>query len=149
MKNIIDQIKKAKTKINEKLIKKYCKTTLQINDTVEEAKNTKFDNRIIGKFASFCISGLALMGMSTTTAFADNKKQSSNIDANTSSLDNFIDFACSWLQKIGGAVMLVGGVMFALGWQREDAEGKTRGLQTLLAGGMVVAIGSAKGLFGL
>lgn len=148
MKKIKEKIKKIKTLINEKLIKKYCKTTLQITDTVEEAKNTKFDNRFIGKLASFCISGLTLMGLSTTTAFADSKKQSS-IDANTSSLDNFIDFACSWLQKIGGAVMLVGGVMFALGWQREDAEGKTRGLQTLLAGGMVVAIGSAKGLFGL
>lgn len=148
MKNIKEKIKKAKIKMNEKLIKKYCKTTLQITDTVEEARNTRFDNHFIGKLASFCISGLTLMGLSTTTAFADSKKQS-GIDANTSSLDNFIDFACSWLKKIGGAVMLVGGVMFALGWQREDAEGKSRGLMTLLAGGMIVAIGSAKGLFGL
>ncbi len=42
----------------------------------------------------------------------------------TSSIDSFIDFACSWLSKIGGVVALVGGVMFALGWQREDAERK-------------------------
>ncbi len=43
----------------------------------------------------------------------------------------------------------VGGVMFALGWQREDAEGKTRGLQTMMAGFMLVAIAASKGLFGL
>ena len=45
--------------------------------------------------------------------------------------------------------MLVGGVMFALGWQREDAEGKTRGLQTLMAGAMVMALGASKDIFGL
>ena len=42
-----------------------------------------------------------------------------------------------------------GGVMFALGWQREDAEGKSRGLMTLMAGFMLVAIAQSKNLFGL
>ena len=37
--------------------------------------------------------------------------------------------------------------MFALGWQREDAEGKSRGLMTLMAG--FVAIAQSKGIFGL
>ena len=45
--------------------------------------------------------------------------------------------------------MMVGGVMFALGWQREDADGKTRGLQTLMAGAMVTAIGASPSIFGL
>lgn len=39
--------------------------------------------------------------------------------------------------------------MFALGWQREDAEGKSRGLMTLMAGFMLVAIAQTKNLFGL
>lgn len=70
-------------------------------------------------------------------------------NSNTGQIDGFIDFACDWLTKIGGVVALVGGVMFALGWQREDAEGKTRGLQTMMAGFMLVAIAASKGLFGL
>ena len=70
-------------------------------------------------------------------------------DSNTQSIDSFIDFACDWLTKIGGVIGLVGGVMFALGWQREDAEGKSRGLMTLMAGFMLVAIAQSKGLFGL
>ena len=70
-------------------------------------------------------------------------------ESNTESIDGFIDFACEWLTKIGGVIALVGGVMFALGWQREDAEGKSRGLMTLMAGFMLVAIAQSKNLFGL
>ncbi len=70
-------------------------------------------------------------------------------DSNTASIDSFINFACDWLTKIGGVIALVGGVMFALGWQREDAEGKSRGLMTLMAGFMLVAIAQSKNLFGL
>ena len=39
--------------------------------------------------------------------------------------------------------------MFSLAWQREDAEGKSRGLMTLMAGLMLVAISQSKNLFGL
>lgn len=67
----------------------------------------------------------------------------------TESIDSFINFACDWLTKIGGVIALVGGVMFALGWQREDAEGKSRGLMTLMAGFMLVAIAQSKNIFGL
>ena len=70
-------------------------------------------------------------------------------NSNTGSIDSFINFACDWLTKIGGVIALVGGVMFALGWQREDSEGKSRGLMTLMAGFMLVAIAQSKGLFGL
>ena len=69
--------------------------------------------------------------------------------SNTSSIDAFINFVCDWLFKIGGVVALVGGVMFALSWQREDAEGKSRALMTLMAGGMVMAISMSKSLSGL
>jgi hypothetical protein len=69
--------------------------------------------------------------------------------SNTSSIDGFITFVCDWLLKIGGVVALIGAVMFALGWQRDDAEGKSRGLMTMMAGFMVIAISQSKGLFGL
>ena len=70
-------------------------------------------------------------------------------NSNTSSIDGFITFVCDWLLKIGGVVALIGAVMFALGWQRDDAEGKSRGLMTMMAGFMVVAISQSKGLFDL
>lgn len=79
--------------------------------------------------------------MGTTSVYA--------AGSNTSSIDGFITFICDWLLKIGGVVALIGAVMFALGWQRDDAEGKSRGLMTMMAGFMVVAISQSKGLFGL
>ena len=79
--------------------------------------------------------------LSTTRVYA--------LNSNTSSIVTFIDFVCDWLIKIGGVVMLVGGVMFALSFQREDAEGKSRALMTIMAGGMVVGIALSKNLFGL
>jgi len=84
---------------------------------------------------------LGILFLSTTRVYA--------INSNTSSIDAFIDFICDWLVKIGGVVMLIGGVMFALSFQRDDAEGKSRALMTLMAGGMVAGIAVAKSLFGL
>ena len=71
------------------------------------------------------------------------------VNSQTGKIDTFIDFACNWLKKIGGVVALVGGVMFALGWQREDAEGKTRGLQVMMSGFMLAVLAGSKGIFGL
>ena len=69
--------------------------------------------------------------------------------SNTSTIDGMITFVCDWLFKIGGVVALVGGVMFALGWQRDDSDSKTRGLQTMMAGFMVAALSQTPSLFGL
>jgi hypothetical protein len=70
-------------------------------------------------------------------------------ETNTSAIDGFIDFACDWLKKIGAVIALVGGVMFALGWQRDDAEGKSRALMTMMAGFMLAAVATTPSLFGL
>ena len=103
-------------------------------------KNNKILNKIKEKIMviSTTISSTFILANSTVLAAS-----------NTQSIDAFINFACDWLTKIGGVIALVGGVMFALGWQREDAEGKSRGLMTLMAGFMLVAIAQSKGLFGL
>lgn len=85
--------------------------------------------------------------LNTGYAFAEEGKETTG--SNTSSIDPFITFVCDWLLKIGGIIALIGGVMFALGWQREDAEGKSRGLMTTMAGFMLVAISQAPAIFGL
>ena len=87
----------------------------------------------------------------TTTAFT--MANTSNVyaagESNTSSIDGFIDFISDWVVKIGGVVAMIGGIMFAVGWQRDDSEGKTRGLFTLMAGFMIVAIGKSPDIFRL
>ena len=129
--------------VNKALIKISTKVNQMINKAealIEEAKNTKFTKKL-PKFIATASVALSATVLSPVTVFA--------AGSNTQSIDKFIDFACEWLIKIGGVIMLVGGVMFALGWQREDAEGKSRGLLTLMAGGMLAALGASKSLFGL
>lgn len=46
----------------------------------------------------------------------------------------------TWVTRLGGVVMFVGGVMFGLGWKNNDAEQKSQGISTLVAGAIVVAV---------
>ena len=107
---------------------------------IKKVKENKKINKLKEKLVVLTGGILSSFVMLTSKVYAE---------SNTGSIDSFINFACDWLTKIGGVIALVGGVMFALGWQREDAEGKSRGLMTLMAGFMLVAIAQSKNLFGL
>jgi len=50
------------------------------------------------------------------------------------------DLIGTWVLRLGGVVMFVGGVMFGLGWKNDDAEQKSRGVQTMIAGAIVAAL---------
>lgn len=50
------------------------------------------------------------------------------------------DLIKTWVTRLGGVVMFVGGVMFGLGWKSDDAEQKSRGVSTIIAGAIVIAI---------
>lgn len=56
----------------------------------------------------FTVIGTSAMG---TLILAESRVFAAS---NTGSIDEFINFACDWLTKIGGVIALVGGVMFAL-----------------------------------
>lgn len=57
----------------------------------------------------------------------------------TGIIDNFVEQINSWLIAIGGVVVLVGIIQFALSFQREDSEGKSRALMTIMAGALVAS----------
>lgn len=140
LKNVIHKIKNYFIKKQTDAICKQGEYQNKITSLCDEVNNTKFTKKLPKLIATAGATMLATMSTSMTVFAAG---------ADTSSIDKFVDFACEWLKKIGAVIMLVGGVMFALGWQREDAEGKTRGLQTLMAGAMVMALGASKDIFGL
>lgn len=140
LKNVIHKIKNYFIKKQTDAIYKQGEYQNKITSLCDEVNNTKFTKKLPKLIATAGATMLVTMSTSMTVFAAG---------ADTSSIDKFVDFACEWLKKIGAVIMLVGGVMFALGWQREDAEGKTRGLQTLMAGAMVMALGASKDIFGL
>ena len=86
-----------------------------MKNLVKKIKNYK--NKLKEKLTILCGSITSTLILTQCKVYAT---------SGTESIDSFINFACDWLTKIGGVVALVGGVMFALGWQREDAEGKSR-----------------------
>lgn len=99
-------------------------------------KNTRFTKKAPKFIATTCSA--VLVTLTPTMAFA----------ASTDTIDVFVAEIGKWLVKIGVVIAMVGGIMFALGWQREDAEGKSRGLLTLMAGFMIAAIGASPAAFG-
>ena len=63
-----------------------------------------------------------------------------------------ITFIAGWVNKFGFAIAFVGAIMFAMGFRNDDAEGKTRGIRTLVAGFIVAAVSLKpvyNGIFGL
>lgn len=53
----------------------------------------------------------------------------------------------TWVTRLGAVVIFVGGIMFALGWKSDDAEQKSRGISTIIAGAIVMAIAAMTGTF--
>lgn len=57
------------------------------------------------------------------------------------------DLIKTWVTRLGAVVMFVGGVMFGLGWKSDDAEQKSRGISTIIAGAIVLAVAQLTGTF--
>lgn len=53
--------------------------------------------------------------------------------------DKVMTLMQTWVLRLGLVVVFVGAVMFGLGFKNDDAEAKTRGINTMVAGGIVAA----------
>jgi len=58
-----------------------------------------------------------------------------------------ISFILPWIQRLGGVVLLIGAVEFGLAFKNDDAEGKTKGMRTAIAGCIVIAVGLSSTTF--
>lgn len=96
-----------------------------------------------GKFAQKHYAAITICMMATvmvgSAVFADG-----GAEQMWTTMTNLIS---KWVLRLGGVVVFVGGIMFALGWKSDDAEQKTRGIQTMVAGAMVAAIAGGASLW--
>lgn len=58
-----------------------------------------------------------------------------------------IGFLLPWISRLGGVVILIGAIEFGLAFKNDDAEGKTKGLRTVIAGCIVLAVGLGSDIF--
>lgn len=61
--------------------------------------------------------------------------------------NSVVNFIVPWITRLGGVVVLIGAVEFGIAFKSDDAEGKTKGMRTIIAGCIVFAVGLSSDLF--
>lgn len=103
------------------------------NATTKTQNVGLFLNKHLLKIACVMMISIMMCGMAFASA-----------DVLWNTIANLIQ---TWVTRLGGVVMFVGGIMFGLGWKSDDAEQKSRGISTLIAGAIVVAVAALTGTF--
>lgn len=57
-------------------------------------------------------------------------------------INKIIELLKTWIPRLGGLVIVVGGIQLGLGFKDDNQDGKTRGMQCMIGGAIVAAIGA-------
>ena len=57
-------------------------------------------------------------------------------------ISKIISLLKTWIPRLGGLVIVVGGIQLGLGFKDDNQDGKTRGMQCMIGGAIVAAIGT-------
>lgn len=82
----------------------------------------------------------ATKATSSNTVVTVKKGQRVLSEAGGNNIGELTNFFSNWLVKIGGIIMFYGAITFALGFTRDDADSKTKGLTVMAAGGLLIAL---------
>lgn len=110
----------------------------RISDTVTETgarlavKATNALGKLMTKKAGKILVTLPLaLSVCTITAYADEA---------TDMLSKIETILKDWIPKLGMMLVAVGGIQLGIGFKDDDTTGKTRGMQTIVGGAIVIAI---------
>lgn len=111
----------------------------RISDTISEAgaraavKATNVLGRLMTKRVGKVLVTLPLaLSACTITAYAAN-----DADQMLAEIEKILK---DWIPKLGMMLVAVGGIQLAIGFKDDDTTGKTRGMQTIVGGAIVIAI---------
>lgn len=128
-----------------------------MNTKVTEIKN-KIDDKIVDTGARMWVSATNAMGklatkkigkmlmvmpfvlacFSAVAVFADTPSAGANAEG---MINEIIGLLKTWIPRLGGLVVVVGGIQLGLGFKDDNADQKTRGMQCMIGGAIVSAIG--------
>jgi len=83
---------------------------------------------------------------SGATSFDASGAKTGDVTNPNTSFDNIIKFIAGWIGKLGLVVGFIGAVQLGFAFKNDDADGKTKGLRTLISGFIVFALCSATSL---
>ena len=65
----------------------------------------------------------------------------------TNAFQNILRYIAGWTTYLGAAIAFFGAVQLAMGFRSDDAEGKNKGMRSMIAGFIVLAIGLSVNAF--
>ncbi len=107
---------------------------------VKVSKSVKMKKLLVCCFLVFVV-----MSLMSVAAFASGASTGTVADPNTS-FDTIIKFVAGWISKLGLVVGFIGAVQLGFAFKNDDADGKTKGLRTLISGFVVFALCSPTSL---
>jgi hypothetical protein len=122
---------------------------------INKEKVTKMTQKALSGVANFInknyatiLTCLILAVMVCNTVYGDDPTPEGTGSTTADSLwTTLTDLVTTWVTRLGGVVMFVGGIMFGLGWKSDDAEQKSRGISTVIAGAIVAGVAAMAGTF--
>ncbi len=82
----------------------------------------------------------------TITAFAEGSAGDGGAET---TINSIIELLRKWIPRLGGLLVVVGGIQLGIGFKDDDSTGKTRGMQCMIGGAIVAAIGGAVNIGGM
>lgn len=109
----------------------------------EKIKNTR--KRLLTTKRIMMLVSLSLMivMMLTNVAFA------ADTNKGVTEFNNIIKFIATWIGRLGFVVAFIGAVQMGFAFKNDDADGKTKGLRTIVSGFIVYGITFSLDLFGI
>ena len=112
------------------------KKTIKLTKKESRSIRMKKWSSVLGTFLMRNASCIAcVLVMCTLSASADGTAPADADGAWT----QVIEFLAKWIQRLGGAILGLGGILFGMGWRSDDPVQKTNGMNTAIAGGIVLA----------
>lgn len=122
-------------------IKEKIETTAVEVGATAMVKATNAVNKLSAKRMKKVLTVLPIMlialSLVTVPAFAEG----TGTDAD-SFINEIVTLLQTWIPRLGGMIVVVGGIQLGIGFKDDNADGKTRGMQCMIGGAIVAAIGA-------
>ena len=104
---------------------------------MKNAIAVKKKNGVLKAVKLYVMSMMILLMGSVCTIYAN----ATSISQTEGAWTQVKSFMQTWIVRLGGGVIVVGLIFFGMGFLKDDPDGRTRGIQVVIGGAIVAAVG--------